>query len=360
MAASEVVARITLVEGEQQRTVEVPLGHSSVGRAPDCAIQVNAGGVSRHHCVIQWDGDSLLLEDVGSTNGTWVNGNRVSGSRQIFHGDRVSLGDASLRLDLVPRVSEHAVAATNAPAPKKKVRLGRTLLIAAISGVVLLACNVAVTFLTDWTGVAPWIAAPVVAVVAALIDVAKQPFVGDPTVVTPETRSSAPRGRTSVAAALLVVLVVVGGGGWAATAAVKYVTGQLTGNEEGDERLLRQVKVNADGLTFTVHSVQQTPHFVRVRLSVRSTLSNSVTLRLFENCSLTPQGGQTLKADPFRSEWVDAVPAGGGVDGVINFPGELPSSAISVNLSFATVFAQGFDGPRSVNITKIRLNPLPS
>jgi pSer/pThr/pTyr-binding forkhead associated (FHA) protein len=55
-----------------------------VGRAPDCSIQL-AGGledwlVSRHHCEVDVQPPSVLVHDLGSRNGTFVNGERIVGT----------------------------------------------------------------------------------------------------------------------------------------------------------------------------------------------------------------------------------------------------------------------------------------
>ncbi len=49
-----------------------------IGRQPDCQIALaNDSGASRNHAQLEWHGDILVVRDLGSTNGTWVNGQRV-------------------------------------------------------------------------------------------------------------------------------------------------------------------------------------------------------------------------------------------------------------------------------------------
>jgi pSer/pThr/pTyr-binding forkhead associated (FHA) protein len=63
-----------------------------IGSAPDCDLVVASPTVSGHHCRLGRLPDGYLLEDLGSTNGTYVNGTRLSGQARITRGDAVTLG----------------------------------------------------------------------------------------------------------------------------------------------------------------------------------------------------------------------------------------------------------------------------
>jgi pSer/pThr/pTyr-binding forkhead associated (FHA) protein len=54
--------------------------------------------VSRRHAALRPAGDGLELEDLGSLNGTWVNGTRIQGPVRLEPGDRVQLGDTSFEV----------------------------------------------------------------------------------------------------------------------------------------------------------------------------------------------------------------------------------------------------------------------
>jgi pSer/pThr/pTyr-binding forkhead associated (FHA) protein len=74
-------------------------GLNILGRHGDVAL--DDGRVSRKHAQIVSDGESFTLEDLGSTNGTTVNGEPVTGEpRQLAEGDRISLGGLELVLAL--------------------------------------------------------------------------------------------------------------------------------------------------------------------------------------------------------------------------------------------------------------------
>ena len=69
-----------------------------VGRAPECDCVVPEDCASRRHAEIWREGDRWFLRDLGSRNGTRLNGMRVAGRVEIRAGDRVSLGGATYRL----------------------------------------------------------------------------------------------------------------------------------------------------------------------------------------------------------------------------------------------------------------------
>jgi predicted component of type VI protein secretion system len=54
--------------------------------------------VSRYHAALRPAGDGLELEDLGSLNGTWVNGTRIHGPVRLEPGDRVQLGNTSFEV----------------------------------------------------------------------------------------------------------------------------------------------------------------------------------------------------------------------------------------------------------------------
>jgi hypothetical protein len=61
------------------------------GRLPECTISFDDSNVSRQHAEIRPEGDGFVLTDLGSTNGTKVNGERVTRHR-LVDGDRITLG----------------------------------------------------------------------------------------------------------------------------------------------------------------------------------------------------------------------------------------------------------------------------
>ncbi len=78
--------------------VEFPLDGDKleVGRDEDVAIRVDEPLVSRRHASIERRGEGWVVVDLGSTNFTKVNGQRVRRERELEHGDELRLGRAKL------------------------------------------------------------------------------------------------------------------------------------------------------------------------------------------------------------------------------------------------------------------------
>jgi pSer/pThr/pTyr-binding forkhead associated (FHA) protein len=78
-------------------TFRLPPGSvKTIGRSPGAEFIVDAALVSRLHCQITATEEALQVKDLGSTNGTFVNGRRVK-TAELREGDRLSVG----RLELV-------------------------------------------------------------------------------------------------------------------------------------------------------------------------------------------------------------------------------------------------------------------
>lgn len=75
-------------EGQRHLLYE---GENLVGRSPDCRVVLNEPTVSRCHAAILISGDTIVVEDRGSRNGTHINGKRISRAR-VRREDTVSFG----------------------------------------------------------------------------------------------------------------------------------------------------------------------------------------------------------------------------------------------------------------------------
>lgn len=73
---------------------EIPLleGSNVIGRAADVAIQIDSPGVSRHHARIVVTRGEATLEDLGSKNGTDLNGTPLSTPLRVRDGDQIRVG----------------------------------------------------------------------------------------------------------------------------------------------------------------------------------------------------------------------------------------------------------------------------
>ena len=71
-------------------------GENLIGRDPGCAVAIDEPDVSRYHARIVVSGSSAIIEDLGSKNGTFVDGVRISGETPLTAGATVRLGETAL------------------------------------------------------------------------------------------------------------------------------------------------------------------------------------------------------------------------------------------------------------------------
>jgi pSer/pThr/pTyr-binding forkhead associated (FHA) protein len=72
-----------------------------VGRHPQCDARLDSYWVSLRHCILAGDGGEVVVRDLGSTNGTWINGRRVEAGR-LRPGDEIAIAHILYRLDPAP------------------------------------------------------------------------------------------------------------------------------------------------------------------------------------------------------------------------------------------------------------------
>jgi DNA-binding winged helix-turn-helix (wHTH) protein len=74
------------------RQVALSEGENILGRAPDAGVWIDAPGVSRHHARIRIVGNQATVEDLGSKNGTFLQGRRIDGPSLLDDGNQIRLG----------------------------------------------------------------------------------------------------------------------------------------------------------------------------------------------------------------------------------------------------------------------------
>lgn len=82
-----------------------------LGRSAECALQLPAAGASRRHASVGWSNGAVVLRDLGSTNGTYLNGQRVSQETALRSGDRIRIGG----LEILYCCVEAGTAVSNSP-----------------------------------------------------------------------------------------------------------------------------------------------------------------------------------------------------------------------------------------------------
>ena len=84
---------LVVVRGKPQgKLLAFPRGEFVFGRGTECHIRPNSSWVSRQHCLLRVTEDAVELRDLGSTNGTLINGKRLIGQRTLAHGDQIQIG----------------------------------------------------------------------------------------------------------------------------------------------------------------------------------------------------------------------------------------------------------------------------
>ncbi len=88
------MAVLRLVTGvEPDKRFELTADRSTIGRSTDCEVALDVAAVSRRHAEIVREGAAFTLKDLGSRNGTYVNGARVVAPKRLASGDRIVICD---------------------------------------------------------------------------------------------------------------------------------------------------------------------------------------------------------------------------------------------------------------------------
>lgn len=101
-ARSSRPSRSKLYLSFNQRRLFLMEGANVIGRAPEATIQIEAPGVSRLHARIVINSGDATLEDLGSKNGTQVNGSRISAPTALADGNEIGLGTVVLTFRSAP------------------------------------------------------------------------------------------------------------------------------------------------------------------------------------------------------------------------------------------------------------------
>jgi predicted component of type VI protein secretion system len=110
---------LVMFKGDQRRSFSVTRDVTVIGRREDCDLRIPLGDVSRKHCRLIKDDGVIRIEDLGSSNGTFINGERVQ-QAQLGAGDTLQVGPVVFvaQVDGMPEEEDlqPVVAAAAAPA----------------------------------------------------------------------------------------------------------------------------------------------------------------------------------------------------------------------------------------------------
>lgn len=107
--------RLTLIYGDQE--IEMPRGESYVGRAVECQLRFNDAAISRRHLRFLCKSEGIYLENLSATNGTELNGTRLSRPVRVDTGDVILIGHRRLgiRIDSQPHAGDSASVTISGP-----------------------------------------------------------------------------------------------------------------------------------------------------------------------------------------------------------------------------------------------------
>jgi pSer/pThr/pTyr-binding forkhead associated (FHA) protein len=99
-----------------------------IGRDDDCQLRTSHPYVSHRHCELLTEGDKIILRDCNSTNGTFINGQKVEQRAELHEGDRLNVGPMSFVLrqtgngeEKVRSAPENDPSAAKPPKPNRAV-----------------------------------------------------------------------------------------------------------------------------------------------------------------------------------------------------------------------------------------------
>jgi|SRR6185295_7192537 len=90
---------VLLSAGMTGRTHELKVDKTTIGRVEDNTFQIAEPSVSSHHCEILLKGTDVVVHDLNSTNGTFINGEKVNDESVLKPGQVLRLGQIEMRLE---------------------------------------------------------------------------------------------------------------------------------------------------------------------------------------------------------------------------------------------------------------------
>lgn len=118
---------VILNQGMSGRTFDLQIERTTVGRVEDNTFQIGDASVSSHHAEILLRGPEIVIRDLNSTNGTFINGEKIS-EAPLKSGQTLRFGQVELKIDdgqpvsaaPAPAPVSSAPAPAPAPAPKRQ------------------------------------------------------------------------------------------------------------------------------------------------------------------------------------------------------------------------------------------------
>lgn len=113
--------KLLVVHGRPRgKSLQFPHGEFVIGRGHECHVRPNSEWVSRQHCLLRVTEETALLCDLGSTNGTLINGERLLTQRRLRQGDQVQVGPVIFEVHLEEAPAAPSVAPLPLPLPETR------------------------------------------------------------------------------------------------------------------------------------------------------------------------------------------------------------------------------------------------
>src|SRR5689334_2824053 len=100
---------IIMFGGQEQKTVPLDKPKLVVGSEPTCEIHIDNLGISRQHCAFAARGEAFVVQDLGSSNGTFVNGRKIT-EHFLNDADEVVIGKYTLKFKNAAQAAQPAAA----------------------------------------------------------------------------------------------------------------------------------------------------------------------------------------------------------------------------------------------------------
>jgi pSer/pThr/pTyr-binding forkhead associated (FHA) protein len=111
---------VVLSEGLTGQSYELKVDKTTIGRVEDNTFPIAQPSISSHHCEVLLRGSDVVVKDLNSTNGTFINGQQVTGEAVLKPGQVLRLGQVDIRLES---------AASTAPAAAAKRPMDSTMVV---------------------------------------------------------------------------------------------------------------------------------------------------------------------------------------------------------------------------------------
>jgi pSer/pThr/pTyr-binding forkhead associated (FHA) protein len=119
---------VILTQGLTGRERELNVDRTTIGRVEDNTFQIAESSVSSHHCEVLLRGSDVVIKDLNSTNGTFINGEPITES-VLKPGQTLRLGQVELKLETEKAASAPASAPATPPAPGPAKKQGEATMV---------------------------------------------------------------------------------------------------------------------------------------------------------------------------------------------------------------------------------------